>query len=88
MSSFVEPFLPETLEKTYIKRENKKKNDAEIQIINNFEGLYSYLTAPNIRHKVKHPLFLFLKFTECVKIYYNSKIFPELNVRLNLLNFL
>lgn len=30
MSSFVEPFLPETLEKTYIKRENKKKNDAEI----------------------------------------------------------
>ena len=30
MTSFVEPFLPENLDKSYIKRENKKKSDMEI----------------------------------------------------------
>jgi hypothetical protein len=52
MSSFVEPFLPENLEKIFIKRENKRKNDIEIQIYNDVDGLFNYLTAPNIRHKV------------------------------------
>lgn len=73
MSSFVEPFLPENLEKIFIKRENKRKNDIEIQIFNDLEGLFNYLTAPNIRHKVKHPLFLAMKFSKCVKLYYNSQ---------------
>jgi hypothetical protein len=50
MSSYVEPFLPDNLDKPYIKRENKKKNDAEIKILNDIEGLFNYLTAPNIRH--------------------------------------
>lgn len=72
MTSFVEPFLPENLEKVFIKRENKKKNDVEIQILNDFDGLFNYLTAPNIRHKVKHPLFLAIKFSKCVKLLYNS----------------
>ena len=92
MSSFVEPFLPENLEKIFIKRENKRKNDIEIQIYNDVDGLFNYLTAPNIRHKVflsiyylfilikcliykvKHPLFLSLKFSKCVKLYFNSKV--------------
>lgn len=52
MSSFVEPFLPENLDRAFIKRENKKKNDTEIKIFNNPDGLFNYLTAPNIRHKV------------------------------------
>lgn len=73
MSSFVEPFLPENLEKIFIKRENKRKNDVEIQICNDLEGLFNYLTAPNIRHKVKHPLFLSMKFSKCVKLLYNSQ---------------
>lgn len=30
MSSFVEPFPSETIEKMFIKRENKRKNDIEI----------------------------------------------------------
>jgi hypothetical protein len=68
----VEPFHPENLDKMFIKRENKKKNDVEIQILNEFEGLFNYLTAPNIRHKVKHPLFLCIKFSKCVKLYYNA----------------
>lgn len=66
ISSYVEPFLPENLDKVFIKRENKKKNDTEIKIYNDHEGLYNYLTAPNIRHKVKHPIFLALKFSSCV----------------------
>lgn len=72
MTSFVEPFSPDNLDKPFIKRENKRKNDAQIQIINNVEGLYNYLTAPNIRHKVKHPLFLSLKFSACVKLFFNT----------------
>ena len=52
MTSFVEPFLPENLDKIFIKRENKRKNDIEIQIYNDLDGLFNYLTAPNIRHKV------------------------------------
>jgi len=76
MSSFVEPFLPENLDRAFIKRENKKKNDTEIKIFNNLDGLFNYLTAPNIRHKVKHPLFLALKFSHCVKLYYNTSILP------------
>ena len=52
MSSFVEPFAPDNLDKAFIKRENKKKNDTEIKISNTPEGLFNYLTAPNIRHKV------------------------------------
>lgn len=79
MISFVEPFMPDNLEKAFIKRENKKRNDAEIIINNNNEGLFNYLTAPNIRHKVKHPLFLSLKFSQCVKLFYNTNMLPGHN---------
>jgi hypothetical protein len=48
----MEFFHPDFFDKTFIKRENKKKNDNEIQIKNDFEGLFNYLTAPNIRNKV------------------------------------
>ncbi|KAL4453684.1 hypothetical protein ABPG74_009580 [Tetrahymena malaccensis] len=77
MSSFVEPFLPENLDRAFIKRENKKKNDTEIKIFNTLDGLFNYLTAPNIRHKVKHPLFLALKFSYCVKLFYNNQILQQ-----------
>ncbi len=58
----MEPFLPENLDKVFIKRENKKKNDTEIKIYNDHEGLYNYLTAPNIRHKVSLKEFLLALF--------------------------
>lgn len=54
--------------------------DEEKKIIeNNDEGLYNYLTAPNIRHKVKHPLFLSVRFSSAFKIFFNpkSKYFSE-----------
>lgn len=43
-------------------------------IRNDPEGFYNYITAPNIRHKVKHPVFLAIKFSNCVKIYHNTKL--------------
>lgn len=52
------------------------------------EGLFNYLTAPNIRHKVKHPLFLSNKFSNAFKILYNENYFEnkDLNVILHLEN--
>lgn len=48
-------------------------------ILNNDKGLFNYLTAPNIRHKVKHPLFLAVRFSSAFKIFFNpkSKYFSE-----------
>jgi len=52
----------------------------EIPINNDFQGLFDYFTAPNIRHKVRHPIFLAIKFSNCVKFYYNSLRFKSPNV--------
>lgn len=71
---YAEPFTFDNLEKFYIKRENKKKTDHDVKIENDFEGLLNYLTAPNIRHKVKHPLFLVIKFSNCVSLYFNNTL--------------
>lgn len=49
-------------------------------IKNDPEGFYNYLTAPNIRHKVKHPVFLAIKFSNCVQILYNSELLENMNV--------
>ncbi|CAD8178801.1 unnamed protein product [Paramecium octaurelia] len=66
-----EPFTFDLLDKKYFKRENKRKTEQDVEIENDFESLFNYLTAPNIRHKVKHPLFLIIKFSTCVSLYYN-----------------
>ncbi len=72
------------MEKEFIKRENKSKCESEIVIKNDPEGFYNYITAPNIRHKVKHPVFLAIKFSSCVRIYYNSKFVKDNGVSLEL----
>lgn len=51
--------------------------EQEIEIKNDSEGFYNYLTAPNIRHKVKHPLFLAIRFSNCASIYYNTEKMPK-----------
>ena len=70
--SFVELFHPELFSKDFTKRETKTKSDMEIKIVNNLEGLFNYLPAPNIRHKVKHPLFPSVKLSNVFKIMYNT----------------
>jgi len=83
MSSLIDPFLPENLDKVFVKRENRRKDCNEEEITNSIEGLINYFTAPNVRHKVKHPLFLTIKFSNCISLYYNKNVLsPEQEDRL------
>ena len=48
-------------------------------IFDNLQGLCDYLTASNIKNKVKHPLYIAIKFSSCIKLYYNKNM-ASLNV--------
>ena len=76
------PFSPDNFTKRFVKRETKKKESIEEDIQNNIEGFFSYLTAPNIRNKVKHPVFLSVRFSNCISLFYNpSDINAEVVMR-------
>jgi len=60
----------------------KRKKDAEEEITNDMAGFVGYFTAPNIRYKVKNPLFLAYKFSNFVSIYYNSLRCSSVKVRM------
>lgn len=64
----------------YVKRVNKSNKMVETVIKNNFQGLSDYFTAPNIRRKIRHPIFLAIKFSNCVKFFYNKAAFPSSSV--------
>ena len=67
VNSFSEIFEPIELTKKLIKKDAKSKNkmiNNSEEIDNSMKGLFNYLTAPNIRHKIKNPLFLAIKFSE------------------------
>lgn len=55
-----DPFLPESLEKSYIKV--KPKTSETVGIGNDVEGLFNYFTAYSIRHKVDFCLILLFFF--------------------------
>jgi hypothetical protein len=59
-----------------IKRKKKEAESIHVEISNDISGFTNYFTAPNIRNKVKHPIFLAYKFSNCVSLYYNSDNFP------------
>ncbi len=59
---------------TYYKRQTNKNRIEEVKVGPDFEGLSNYFTARNIRCKIRHPVFLALKFPDCVKLYYNSAL--------------
>ncbi|CAD8137055.1 unnamed protein product [Paramecium octaurelia] len=65
----IDPFLPENLDKEFVKKERKNQPKNLLKVDNTIQGLINYFTAPNIRHKIKHPLFLAIKFDKCVKLY-------------------
>lgn len=67
---------------TLYKRHTNKKQIEEIKIEPNFDGLLNYFTARNIRSKIRHPLFLALKFAECVRLYYNTELVLTNKVRI------
>ena len=65
-----ELFEPELLVKEYFKKvKGKGKKEQETKIENNLKGLYDYLTAPNIKKKLKNLLFFILRFFNCIKVY-------------------
>lgn len=69
-----EYFPIEVLGTTFYKRQTSNNRIEEIKVDSDFAGLHNYFTARNIRCKVRHPVFLALKFPDCVKLYYNTKL--------------
>ena len=74
MCKYFDPFPPDTFEKTFIKRNTKLNESKEEVIENSLGGLSQYFTAPNIRNKVKHPVFLAAKFSNCVRLFCNVNL--------------
>ena len=67
------PFAPDLLERRLEKVGGKAGQEAaRTHIDNSMEGLRAYLSALNIRHKCRHPLFLVLRFNACVRLLYDG----------------
>jgi hypothetical protein len=80
MESVRNRFPASLLNAKYVKRTNKGNKMIETVIKNDFQGLCDYFTAPNIRRKIRHPIFLAIKFSECIKFFYNKAAFPSSSV--------
>ncbi|CAD8048088.1 unnamed protein product [Paramecium primaurelia] len=61
--SFTELFHYDLLYSIITKRETKNKSVKMIKIENSIIGFINYFTASNIRNKIKHPIFLALRFS-------------------------
>ena len=53
-TAYLEPFLPDSLEKPFIKKERRVDEFYDIPIENSIEGLQNFFTAKNIRKKVPY----------------------------------
>ena len=90
-NSFNKVFEPHLLTKKFIKKDAKLKNivpNSTENIDNTVKGklilfinigLFNYLTASNIRHKIKHPLWLAMKFPVGIQLYLRKSDFEILN---------
>lgn len=77
--SFV-PFPPKELDRKFIKKTTNAQGVLlEEEITNSWEGLLSYFQAPNIRFKIRHPLFLAIRFSTVLTILRDSLRFPHEN---------
>lgn len=75
--SFV-PFEPKELDRTFIKKTTNAEGVlVEEEITNSWEGLLAYFQAPNIRFKIRHPLFLAIRFSNVLVILRDSLRFPQ-----------
>lgn len=75
--SFV-PFEPKELDRTFIKKvTNSEGVLVEEEITNSWEGLLAYFQAPNIRFKIRHPLFLAIRFSNVLVILRDALRFPQ-----------
>lgn len=77
--SFV-PFPPKELDRKFIKKTTNADGVlVEEEITNSWEGLLAYFQAPNIRFKIRHPLFLAIRFSNILVILRDSLRFPQEN---------
>lgn len=77
--SFV-PFEPKELDRTFIKKATNTDGIlVEEEITNSWEGLLAYFQAPNIRFKIRHPLFLAIRFSNVLVILRDALRFPQEN---------
>ncbi|EAR84322.2 hypothetical protein TTHERM_00716280 (macronuclear) [Tetrahymena thermophila SB210] len=67
---FSHPFQPESFTKIYAKCSQQMTLD-------NIDSFNEYYSSCNIRHKILHPLFLFLKFSKGIKLFYNKHLIDE-----------
>lgn len=75
--SFV-PFEPKELDRTFIKKTTSPKGVLiEEEITNSWDGLLAYFQAPNIRFKIRHPLFLAIRFSNVLVILRDALRFPQ-----------
>ncbi|KAI0565590.1 hemerythrin-like protein [Gracilaria domingensis] len=75
--SFI-PFDPKELDRKFIKKAvNSEGVMVEKEITNSWEGLLAYFQAPNIRFKIRHPLFLAIRFSNVLVILRDSLRFPQ-----------
>lgn len=75
--SFV-PFEPKELQRTFVKKvTDGAGNLLEERIDNSWVGLLRYFQAPNIRFKVRHPLFLAIRFSNVLVILRDALRFPD-----------
>jgi len=63
------------LSKNQQKKDDQSDEEEPEKIDNSIQGVCDYLTAQNIKNKIKHPLYLLFKFSKCFKVYYNTKVF-------------
>jgi hypothetical protein len=70
-SKLFETFCPREFSRIYTK---KGSTGRSLKIPNDFEGLLDYLTAHNIKNKIKHPVFLAEMFSSCVKLFFNTNV--------------
>lgn len=75
--SFV-PFEPKELDRKFIKKATNSEGILiEEPITNSWEGLLAYFQAPNIRFKIRHPLFLAIRFSNVLVILRDALRFPQ-----------
>lgn len=75
--SFV-PFEPKELDRIFIKKATNADGVlVEKEITNSWEGLLAYFQAPNIRFKIRHPLFLAIRFSKVLVILRDALRFPQ-----------
>lgn len=75
--SFV-PFEPKELNRKFIKKTTNTNGFLiEEEITNSWDGLLAYFQAPNIRFKIRHPLFLAIRFSNVLVILRDALRFPQ-----------